>query len=65
MAKRRGLHEGLQTRIDVVLMNVIDRGASPTRRTATSLQLLNLATAVFVLAWLAVACYAIAYLVSH
>ena len=46
-------------------MNVIDPGSSPTGRTATPLQLLNLATAVFLLVWLAVACYAVAYLVSH
>ena len=29
------------------------------------LQLLNMATLVFVLAWLAVACFAIAYLISN
>jgi hypothetical protein len=29
------------------------------------LPLLNLATMIFALAWLAVACYALAYLVSH
>lgn len=36
--------------------------ASPT---ATRVTLLNLATVAFVVAWLAVACYALAYLVSH
>jgi hypothetical protein len=49
----------------VVRMNVVDPGSSPTRRTASRLQLLNLATVVFLLAWLAVPCYAIAYLVTH
>jgi hypothetical protein len=32
---------------------------------ATRVTLLNLATVSFVVAWLAVACYALAYLVSH
>jgi hypothetical protein len=34
-------------------------------RKAARFSLLNLATAGFVLAWLAFACYAITYLVSH
>lgn len=46
-------------------MNVIDPGSSTTRRKTAQFPLLNLATLGFIVAWLAVACYAIAYLVSH
>jgi hypothetical protein len=41
-----------------------ERG-STAKRKATSIPLLDLATAGFVLAWLAVAGYALAYLISH
>jgi hypothetical protein len=34
-------------------------------RKATSFTVLNLGTAGVIVAWLAVACYAIAYLISH
>jgi hypothetical protein len=40
-------------------------GLSRTRHKATAFPLLNVATAGFVVAWLAVACYAAAYLLSH
>ena len=46
-------------------MSVIDRGSSTDRRKAARLSPLNLSTLGFIVAWLAVACYAIAYLVSH
>jgi hypothetical protein len=44
-------------------MNVNGPGLSTSKRKA--LPLLNLATLGFVVAWLAVACYALAYLVYH
>jgi hypothetical protein len=40
-------------------------GLSTTKRKATLVPVLNLATVGFVVAWLAVACYALAYLISH
>ena len=43
-------------------------GISPdpsTKRKSASLSLLNLTTLGLIVAWLAFACYAIAYLVSH
>jgi hypothetical protein len=37
----------------------------PLSRTATPFTLLNLGLAGLIIAWLAAACYAIAYLISH
>jgi len=49
----------------VVPMNVKSPGWPATERKATPFSLLNLATLGFVVAWLAVACYAVAYLISR
>jgi len=46
-------------------ITVIDPESAPARRREARLPLLHLATLAFVVAWLAVACYALAYLVSH
>jgi hypothetical protein len=46
-------------------MTEFDPGSSTVRRKTVELPLLSLATWSFVVVWLAVACYAIAYLVSH
>lgn len=45
-------------------MNGKSPGLSPIRK-AIPFTPLNLATVGFIVAWLAVACYALAYLVSH
>lgn len=45
-------------------MNGVSHGASTERKSA-AVSLLNLATVGVVVAWLAFACYAVAYLVSH
>jgi hypothetical protein len=46
-------------------MDVNNPGSSTTRSETTPLRLLNLATVAFIVAWLAVACYAMAHLISH
>ena len=46
-------------------MDVNSPGLSIVTRKATKLSPLNLATMILVLAWLAFASYALAYLVSH
>jgi hypothetical protein len=46
-------------------MDVNRPGLSTVTRRASKLPLLNLGTVVCFLAWLAFACYALAYLVSH
>jgi hypothetical protein len=46
-------------------MNVNSAGLPGAKRERTKFSLLNLATACFVVAWLAFACYALAYLISN
>lgn len=46
-------------------MNVNGSGLTTLTRKACERPLLNLASMVIVLAWLAFACYALSYLVSH
>jgi hypothetical protein len=50
----------------IAKMDISGQGSSIAKREATTqFTLLNLATGGIIVAWLAVACYAIAYLVGH
>jgi len=49
----------------IAKMDISGQGSSIAKREATAFTVLNLATGGLIVAWVAVACYAIAYLVAH